>query len=201
MPAPNAEVLEVELTVYTEALVVHGRVSLPARPLAETLGTLPDGILELDEATVEEHVSRARPITAPVVQLRTDAILLVLSQPPLPVDGGGEAPTVLLASPPFDVAGRLPVMSADAPLREALRTLPRRGFLSVRDATYWSDALGEARRRAPVLAINAALIEAALPYREVDPWAGLDQARGWDSGAPAGERLLASEGEAAGDGG
>ena len=54
--------------------------------------------------------------------------------------------------------------------------------VTVSGAAYWSERLGEGLRREPVLTVNATRIEAVLPYREVDPWAGLEQARATEPG-------------------
>jgi hypothetical protein len=199
-------ILAVELTIYTDAMVIRGRVQVPDRSLAETLAALPGGVLELDDVMLEEHGSRGRPVTAPVAFVRTEAIVLVLSEPLLPADPAQGRPSVLLAMPPFGVAGRLSVLSPDDGLRDALRALPRVGFLTVSDAAYWSEPLGEGRRRSSAITVNAARIQAALPYREVDPWAGLDQPRtaeaglGFEAGRPvdagrAGDRGMTAGGE------
>ena len=68
----------VELAVYTDALVIRGTTRVPDRPLAETLATLPDGILELEDVTMDEHGSRGRPVGAPVAHVRAESIVFVL---------------------------------------------------------------------------------------------------------------------------
>ncbi len=177
-----ADVVFAELTVYTDALVMRGRARLPRRPLADGLDAMPGGILVLYDATVDEPGARGRPVSAALAHIRTDAILFVLADGVVGESGSASNPSLLIAVPPFSVAGRVSVTSGAADLGEALRQVPRTGFVTVTGATYWSESLGEGRRRSPSATLNAAKIQLIMPYRDVDPWAGLDQPRASDGG-------------------
>jgi hypothetical protein len=70
-------------------------------------------------------------------------------------------------------------------LHEALEDLMGR-FIPVTEATYWSDRVGEARRTALVVAINHSRAQFLAPFREVDPWAGLDRSASSSAAADQG---------------
>ena len=87
----------------------------------------------------------------------------------------------LITVPPFTVTGHIHVLP-ERDLREALDELVGR-FIPVTDAVYWADRLGEGRTEALVVAINHHRAQILAPFREIDPWAGLDRS---GEGAAAG---------------
>jgi hypothetical protein len=78
--------------------------------------------------------------------------------------------------PPFTVTGHIHLMP-ERGLHEALQDLVGR-FVPVTEATYWSDRVGEARTTALIVAVNHSRAQFLAPFREIDPWAGLDRSGG-----------------------
>jgi len=94
-----------------------------------------------------------------------------------------------ISVPPFKLVGTIHLMP-ERDLRLALQELTGR-FIPLTDVAYWSDAIGEPRTTATMIAFNHDRAQILAPYRVVDPWAGLDRpapgAEGSDTAAGPGE--------------
>jgi len=179
MVAGLPELTVIQLTIYTDALIVRGSVRTRARRLADVFDPAGGPFLLVEDVTLDEHGSRGRPPTfAPFAQVRLATILFAFTDASFPgePDPAPEHPVLLLAVPPFIVAGTVDALPGQKEFREAVADLPP-GFVRVAAASYWSDPLNEGRRRLPFIAVNGARVEVAAPHRDVDPWAGLDLAR------------------------
>jgi hypothetical protein len=183
MVARLPELMAVQLVIYTSALIVRGGVRTRARRLVDVFDAADGPFLLVEDVTMDEHGSRGRPTLAPFTQVRLESILFASTESPLPgdADPAPDHPALQLAVPPFVVAGALDALSGKKEFRDAVADLPT-GFIAVAAASYWSDPLNEGRRRTPLLAVNGARIQVAAPYRDVDPWAGLDLARATGAG-------------------
>ena len=78
--------------------------------------------------------------------------------------------------PPFKIVGDIH-LTPNRDLGDALELLTER-FIPVTDVVFWSDAIGEARTAAPMVAFNHARAQILAPHEVVDPWAGLDSTGG-----------------------
>jgi hypothetical protein len=178
MVAGLPELTMIQLTIYTNAQVVRGSVRTRARRLVDVFDPTGGPFLVVEDVTMDEHGSRGRPTLAPFAQVRLEAILFAFTDASLPdePDPAPAHPAVLLAVPPFVVAGTVDALTGQKEFRDAVADLPA-GFVGVAGASFWSDSLNEGRRQAPFIAVNGAHVVVAAPHRDVDPWAGLDVAR------------------------
>ena len=178
MIAGPAELTLIQLTIYTDAQVVQGTVRTRARRLVDVFDPAGGPFLVVEEVTMDEHGSRGRPTITPFAQIRLEAILFAYTDAAFAdeADPAPAHPAVLLAVPPFIVAGTVDALPGQKDFRDAVADLPG-GFVRVAAASFWSDPLNEGRRRTPFIAVNGARVEVAAPHRDVDPWAGLDVAR------------------------
>ena len=176
MFAAFSELIRVELTLYTDALITHGTVRTSQRRITDILNLSEEPFLVLEDVLVEELGTRGEPIRADYAQVNLDAVLFAVVNEP-----AREAPELrtpktqeqaILSIPPFKVVGTIHLMPTGGDLRQALVELTGR-FLPVTDATYWSDPLGEARQQALLLAVNHRRTQILAQYTAVDPWAGL----------------------------
>src|SRR4051794_34739676 len=147
------EVGRVELTLYTDALITHGKVRTRQHRVTDILNLAEQSFLILEDVTVDEYGERGQPIRADVAQVNLDTVLFAVAD--TPVDPSAELRTVkqaaqaIISVPPFRVTGTIHLMAGDATIREALSELEQR-FIPVTQATYWSDAMGEGRKTAVV---------------------------------------------------
>jgi hypothetical protein len=100
----------------------------------------------------------------------------------------------LISIPPFKVMGRIHLLP-ERDLRAALEELTGR-FLPVTEVAFWSDTIGEARKSAPMVAVNHARAHILAPHREVDPWEGLTRGPAAAVGAGTGAAQGDADGEA-----
>ena len=56
--------------------------------------------------------------------------------------------------------------------------------VTVTDATFWSDTVGEAKQSAVMVAVNHSRAQILAPHTDVDPWVGLDRSVGLSVQAP-----------------
>jgi hypothetical protein len=166
----------VELALYTDALVIEGRIRSEGASLAQLLSGAGE-FLTVEEARVDEHASRGNPVLAPFVRVRMDDVRFAVADLPAGIDPD-DAPTayIMLAVPPFVVTGRLGRPDRGEGIRDLLAVLPD-GFVEILGGAYVSEPLGVSQRRSPVIVVNAPRIQALAPHRDVNPWAGLGQAR------------------------
>lgn len=167
----------VHLTLYTDAFVIRGSAETRQRRVSDILNQAEDPFLVLSDVKVDEFGPHGKASTAEFAQINLASVLFAVADSPVepvPELRTPKIPEIAhIAVPPFSVTGHIHLMP-ERDLRAALRELVGT-FLPVTDATYWSDALGEARATSAMLAVNHARAQILTPHREVDPWAGLDR--------------------------
>lgn len=172
------------ITLVTDVFVVRGTIQTRHRRITDMLNTTEHEFLVLEEATFDEFGSSGVAIKADFAQVNLGAVLFGVADEP--VEASPElrlakvSERALISIPPFTVTGQIHLM-AGRDLRQALDELTGQ-FLPVTDAMYWSDRVGEARTTALVVAVNHHRAQILAPFRDVDPWAGLDRS---GRGAPA----------------
>jgi hypothetical protein len=167
----------VQLTLYTDAFVIRGSIETRQRRVSDILNQADDPFLVLSGVTVEEFGPHGQASQADHAQVNLASVLFAVADTVVEAAPELRTPKVaeiaMIAIPPFRVTGRihlLPERDVRAGLNELHGT-----FLPVTDAVYWSDALGEARTSAALVAVNHARAQILAPHKEVDPWAGLDR--------------------------
>ena len=167
----------VALTLYTDAFVVRGNVLTRQRRISDVLNHAEYDFLVVSEVVMEEFGSRSQAIRADYAQVNLGAVIFAVADTTVTAVPELRTPKIpelaLISVPPFKVTGRIHLLP-ERDLREALTELTGR-FIPVTEATFWSDIVGEARQTAPMLAINHARAQILAPFRETDPWAGLDR--------------------------
>lgn len=167
----------VALTLYTDAYVVRGTVLTRKRRISDLLNHAEHDFLVVSDVTMDEFGAHDLAVRADFAQVNLAAVLFAVAD--IPVEPMRElrtpkiAETALISVPPFRITGRIHLMP-EPDLRNALSELVGR-FVPVTEATYWSDVVGEAKQSAAMVAVNHARAQILAPYREVDPWAGLDR--------------------------
>jgi len=165
------------IVLVTDAFVVRGTIQTRHRRITDMLNTAEHEFLVLEQATFEEFGSTGVAIQTDFAQVNLGAVLFGVADEPVDATPELRVPKIseraLISVPPFKITGHIHVM-AGRDLRQALDELTGR-FLPVTDALYWSDRVGEARTTALVVAVNHNRAQILAPYREVDPWAGLDR--------------------------
>ncbi|HVL53919.1 MAG TPA: hypothetical protein VM344_06625 [Vitreimonas sp.] len=169
----------VSLKLYTDAQVIRGTLSTRQRRVTDILNDAEDRFVVLTGVVLEEYAT-GEASRADYVQVNLDAVLFALADmevAPVPELRTPKVPEqAMISIPPFRIVGRIHLLP-ERNLRDALAELTGR-FLPVTDAVYWSDALGEARTSAPMVAFNHARAQILAPHREVNPWEGLDRGAG-----------------------
>jgi hypothetical protein len=170
----------VELTLFTDALVIRGSLTTRHRRVTDILNLAEAPFLVLDGVTIEEHGPRGQPMTVSFAQVNLDTILFATADIPVepdPILHIAKTPAkAVVVVPPFNVAGNVHLLIGAGDARDALRSLTD-SFVPVTDATYWSDQLSEGRRQALLVAVNHRRVQCIAPHQQVDPWAGIAQAR------------------------
>jgi len=170
------ELGRVELTLYTDALITHGKVRTRQHRVTDILNLAEQPFLILEDVMVEEYGERGQPIRADVAQVNLDTVLFAVADSPVEPSPELRTPKqpaeAIISVPPFRVTGTIHLLAGEATLREALSELEQR-FIPVTEATYWSDAVGEGRKSAAIVAVNRHRTQILAQHREVDPWAGL----------------------------
>jgi hypothetical protein len=168
------------ITLVTDAFVVRGTIQTRHRRITDMLNSPEHDFLVLTEATFDEFGSTGQAIQADVAQVNLGAVLFGVADDPVDPTPELRVPKVseraLISVPPFTVTGHIHLMP-ERDLHEALQDLVGR-FVPVTEATYWSDRVGEARQTALIVAVNHSRAQFLAPFREIDPWAGLDRAGG-----------------------
>lgn len=164
------------LTLYTDAYVMRGTIHTRQRRVTDILNSAENEFLVLSDVTMDEFGSRGEVVKAEYAQVNLGAVLFAVGEEPvepLPELRTPKVPeTALISVPPFRVSGRIHLLP-ERDLRAALDELLGR-FVPVTDATYWSDIVGEARTSVTMVAVNHSRAQFLAPYREADPWAGID---------------------------
>ena len=170
------ELGRVELTLYTDALITHGKVRTRQHRVTDILNLADAPFLILEDVTVEEYGDRGQPIRADFAQINLDSVLFAVANEPVEPSMELRTPKqpapAIVSVPPFRITGTIHLMAGEATIREALSELDAR-FIPVTDATFWSDHLGEGRRDALLIAVNHKRCQIRAQHREVDPRAGL----------------------------
>lgn len=174
----------VTMTLYTDAFVIRGSTQTRQARISDILNQADEEFLVLSDTIVDEYGTHGTTTRSEFAQVNLAAVLFAVADTDVETRPDLRTPKVseqaLISIPPFRVTGRVHVLP-ERDLRVALSELTGR-FLPVTDATFWSDALGEARQTAPMLAINHHRAQILAPHRESDPWAGIDRA---GEGGPA----------------
>jgi hypothetical protein len=175
----NAEELaRIQLTLFTDALVIRGFTRANATRVTDILNQVQEPFLVLEEVTVEEFGERGQPIRAAYAQTNLEAVLFAVID-----QRGDSAPGLrlvkqpelaIISVPPFRITGTIHLLPSNGDLRQGLATLTGR-FIPVTGATYWSERVGEARQAADVLAVNRHRAQILAPHTEIDPWMGIDR--------------------------
>lgn len=157
---------EVEVTLYTDAFIIRGRVQSTQRRLSDVLNFSASDFLVVSDATFESLGDRTRVHRAPFAQVNLAAVLFAVAD--APSDSSPElrqrkmpAPA-LISIPPFEITGRIHLPPEDD-LRVALTELSGR-FVPVTDAAFVAERLGEPERRAAMVAVNHARAQILSPY-------------------------------------
>ncbi len=170
------ELGRVELTLYTDALITHGKVRTRQHRVTDILNLADAPFLILEDVTVEEYGDRGQPIRADFAQINLDSVLFAVANEPVEPSAELRTPKqpapAIVSVPPFRITGTIHLMAGEATIREALSELDAR-IIPVTDATFWSDHLGEGRQPALLIAVNHKRCQILAQHREVDPWAGL----------------------------
>ena len=182
----GGELLQVDLTLYTDAFVIRGKIRTRQRRLSDVLNLADDPFLVISDATTDEYGSHGIAARTDYAQVNLGAVLFAVAEGPIEARPDLRTPKVpemaLISIPPFKITGRIHLMP-ERDLREALSELTG-AFIPVTDATYWSDTVGEARATAPMLAVNHNRAQILAPHQAVDPWSGLDRSGESGSGSP-----------------
>jgi hypothetical protein len=181
-----AEEPQVAVTLHTDAYVIRGQVASRQRRVTDILNDTDRDFLVLTDAVLDEYGAHGGTTKADFAQVNLASILFAIAE------AAGESypelrtPKVqqeaLISIPPFKIIGQIHLMP-DSNLRDALALLTGR-FVPVTEATYWSDALGEARTSSPLVAFNRSRAQILAPHRVVDPWEGIQGGAGGGASAP-----------------
>jgi len=181
---------DVQLTLYTDALVIRGTVRTRQVRITDILNGGDEEFLVLSDAVVDEFGTRDLATRTEFAQVNLASVLFAVADTPVEPRPDLRTPKVpeqaMISIPPFRITGRIHLMP-ERDLHEALTELTGR-FIPVTEATFWSEAAGEARQTAPMIAFNHERAQILAPHRAVDPWAGLDR---------TGESATGGEGHAA----
>ena len=175
--AIGGELLVVDLTLYTDAFVIRGKIRTRQRRLTDILNLADDPFLVISDATTDEYGSAGIAARTEYAQVNLAAVLFAVADGPIEARPDLRTPKVpemaLISIPPFKITGRIHLMP-ERDLHEALNELTG-AFIPVTDAAYWSDTVGEARATAPMVAFNHNRAQILAPHQAVDPWSGLDR--------------------------
>ena len=178
----------VQLTLYTDALVIRGSIRSRQSRITDILNQSDDDFLVLADAMIDEFGTRDLATKSEFAQVNLASVLFAVADTAIEARPDLRTPKVpeqaMISIPPFRIIGRIHLLP-ERDLRDALTELTGK-FLPVTDATFWSDTVGEARTSAPMVAVNHARAQILAPHREADPWAGLDRGAGASGGSAEG---------------
>jgi hypothetical protein len=177
-PFGLATPLKLQLTLFTDAHVIHGHIETRLKRLSDVLNGAEHDFIVVTDATMEEFGTKGQPvIRADFAQVNLNALLFAVTdsivepQPELRLVKSAEDALVIV--PPFKIVGRIHVLP-ERDLRQALSELTGR-FIPVTDASYWSDALLEPKTTVSFIAFNRARAQVLASHRNQDPWQGLSR--------------------------
>ena len=149
--------LPIDLTLYTDALIVRGTTRTRQRRITDILNASEAPFVVLEDVSATAHDGVSEPVTAAIAQINLDAVLFAV------VDARIETPqelrtpktgySALVSIPPFRVTGTIHLLTSALDLREALTDLTGR-FLPVTDAEFEAPSRGIGLHRAVMLAVN-----------------------------------------------
>ncbi len=178
----------VQLTLFTDALVIRGAVRTRQQRITDILNGADDDFLVLADTIIDEYGTRSSAMKTEYAQVNLASVLFAVADTAIEARPDLRTPKVpeqaMISIPPFRITGRIHLLP-ERDLSVALSELTGK-FLPVTDATYWSDTVGEARSTAPMVAVNHARAQILAPHREADPWAGLDRGAGASGGTGEG---------------
>lgn len=161
---------EVDVTLYTDAFVIRGRVQSTQRRLSDLLNFSDSDFLVVSEATFEALGDRSSVHRAPFAQVNLSAVLFAVADTPTepsPELRQRKTPApALISIPPYRVTGRIHLPPHED-LRAALTELGGR-FVPVTDATFVAERLGEPEQAAAMVAVNHARAQILSPYGDED---------------------------------
>jgi hypothetical protein len=182
----GGELLVVDLTLYTDAFVVRGKIRTRQRRLTDILNLAEDPFLVISDATTDEYGSHGIATHTDYAQVNLGAVLFAVADGPIEARPDLRTPKVpemaLISIPPFKITGRIHLLP-ERDLHEALSELTG-AFIPVTEAVYWSDTVGEARATAQMIAFNRNRAQILAPHQAVDPWSGLDRSGGGGTPGP-----------------
>ena len=165
----------IALTLFTDAFLVRGSLLTRHRRVTDMLNDRDATFLVLSDVTTDEFGTRGETVKAAYAQINLESVLFAVAdnivEPIAELRTPKRPELARIVIPPFKVIGNVHVLPVED-LREGLGELVGR-FIPVTEATYWSDALGEARQTSQLVAVNHGRAQILAPYQEVDPWAGL----------------------------
>lgn len=174
------------LTLYTDTHVVRGTVETRQRRISDILNAEESEFVVISDATFDDFGTATSPMHSEYAQINLASVLFAVATERVDPVPELRTPKVIelamISIPPFKVVGRIHLMP-ERNLRQSLEELLGR-FIPVTDATFWSDKVGEARQSVAMVAVNHSRAQILAPYRETDPWEGLDRA-GEPSARPA----------------
>ena len=191
MYAAFSELERVELTLYTDALIVQGAIRTRQHRISDILNLTETPFLVLENVTVTDLQGHTEPIQTDVAQINLDAVLFAVVNTRVEPSPELRSPKMqreaLISIPPFRVTGTLHLLAGSANLREALTDLTGR-FLPVTDAAFEAPALGIASRPALMLAVNHQRAHILARYSQPGdrPGEGQGQPAAADPWEPAG---------------
>jgi hypothetical protein len=166
------------LTLYTDTHVVRGSIETRQRRISDILNAEESEFVVISDASFDDFGTTSSPMHAEYAQINLASVLFAVATERVDPVPELRTPKVIelamISIPPFKVIGRIHLMP-ERNLRQSLEELLGR-FIPVTDATFWSDKVGEARQSVAMVAVNHARAQILAPYRETDPWAGLDRA-------------------------
>jgi hypothetical protein len=165
------------LTIYTDAFVIRGTIMTRQHRITDILNEADADFIVLADVATDEFGSRGSSDRAAFAQVNLQAVLFAAADTVVEAVPELRTPKVpesaLISIPPFKVTGQIHLLP-ERSLSEALLDLTGR-FIPVTKATYWSDAVGEARTRAEVVAVNHSRAQVLAPYTEHDPWSDVNR--------------------------
>ena len=181
----GGEATPVPLTLYTDAFVIRGTIRTRQRRITDILNQADEPFLVVSNATIDEYGAHSIASRTDYAQVNLGAVLFAVADETIEARADLRTPKVpemaMISIPPFKIVGRIHLLP-ERELHEALAELTGT-FIPVTEATYWSEAAGEARSSAPMVAFNHNRAQILAPHQDVDPWSGLD--RGGEAAASA----------------
>ena len=183
----GGEARSTAITLVTDAFVVRGSILTRHRRITDMLNAADEDFLVLENATFDEFGSTGTVMQTDYAQVNLGTVLFGVADDQVDPTPELRVPKVteraLVSIPPFTITGHIHLMP-ERDLHQALGELLGR-FIPVTDAVYWSDRVGEARTTAVIVAVNHTRAHILAPFREIDPWAGLNRS-GEDPATPSG---------------